>query len=245
MSARPKIRWTSSQLSRIKEAVRKFNGTITRLDNKYLGAVDLPHKVDIVEEIARIRSSVDLNRRVKQLERILVKNNPKAQEILPDGRLRYIRDELNYARRYNDKHRRELYSSIDEQDFENPWDEATARSNTNSLGRSQEGYSAKDLEELWREQYSSSSIYMDNYIAAWEEYNSSSFPGHYSVIDNIHFLERTVPEILEQLLSGMFEDEIQIEYIYPDAMSIYRNIPEKTRHTNIVSFWEDMANDFR
>ena len=47
------------------------------------------------------------------------------------------------------------------------------------------------------------------------------------------------PETLRIILDIGY-DEAQIEYIYADSKSVYKNIPMETRHRNIVDFWDEM-----
>lgn len=226
------IRWVTSQVNRLKRAVANFNRTITWLEKKYDGMVELPNRVNFNEEKANITSGTDLNRRVKQLNRILVKNNPNAQSVV-DGKLNYLKREIQYAKRYNDKKRRELRKSLyPEWDNMSKVEQATALANKNISDLIGEYTSAQDLTYLWNLQYHGRNAKVSNYIEQWEKYNGDS-----SVVNAILKIQSYDANLLDELFEGPW-DEVDIEYIYPST-TVYRGENVILRHYKIIEFWNE------
>lgn len=201
----------------------------------------LPKHTDLAKEMKRIESGNDLNRRVRQLNRILKKNNPKAQNITADGTLQYLKQETDYMRRWvkSDREAR-LYRIYPDFDSMSPAKQATAISGTDfAPAQFPHEYSAEELENLLGERYGKFTTYTENYLAAWNAYCVLGGAAENQVVSIIDKMGRFFPQRLEELMSGAYP-ETDIEYIYPEATSVYRSIPTLTRHNNIYAFWVEM-----
>lgn len=181
-----------------------------------------------------------LNQRVEQLRRILKSVRSDAWDVvtMPDGKTapKYMRREMQYARRTVNARRRALkYSLYPDFDEMTPVQKAAALSDKNMAEYEDWLSSGEDLQTLLDEEYLSDRQYMNNYIEtmrgipAWDPYSSS-------IISKIERILQ-VRGALRWIMEGRF-DEATIEYIYPS--SAYQE-PFSSRQQNVIRFWDRMV----
>ena len=226
-----RIKWNANQRRRISDAVRKYNAAVTRMEKsgKYTA---MPNKTSVAREMALIETRDELRQRERELGRILVKNNPKANdveilgaEIVPQ----YLKQEMKYALRTVNERRKRQREQLFGDDAMTAMEYATRVANKNLHPLDEENYTdGDDLDALWSEAYPRTYEYAERYKAAWSEYNGNAI----------------VPEIIDAMaedypdeLALIFEsgaDEIDINYIYKVSSD---KTPVIVRHSNVVKFW--------
>ena len=180
-----------------------------------------------------------LEQRIGQLRRIQKGVRPDAWDVvtMPDGKTapKYMRREIQYARRTVNARRRALkYSLYPDFDSMLPHQQASALSDKNMAEYGDFLTNGEDLETLLDEEYLSDRIYMNNYIAtmrgipAWDAYAES-------IIAKINAILQ-VRGALRWIMEGRF-DEASIEYIYPS--SAYQE-PFASRQRKVIDFWDEM-----
>lgn len=244
MPGRSRISWTPSQRKRLADAVRAFNGTITRLERS--GRYDiLPNRVNVADEMRLINTRDQLRTRVGQLRRILKGVRPDSQDVvtLSDGSTtpRWMRDEVRRSYRMVTRRRDELRSEIYPE-----WDKMTraqqaralADKNIAPLDVEESYYTPQGLDDLTRERYMNDYVYMDQYLDVWGQWHAAN-PGYNEVVRIIRRLVSDYPGLLHRILEED-HDEASIEYLYPEfgsrRISAYRE-PFKQRSNNVVRFW--------
>lgn len=252
------ISWTANQLSKLSKAVRSYNTAITRMAKS--GKYDsLPNYTDVESERAHIRTRQQLDTRVKQLGRILKKNNPSADKPVEVNGLtvpQYLKKEIqNTARTVNDERRK--YRETLFGDFEGMSEirKATLMANKNLADVHEEDYvTGDDFDDLLSELYPDLRDYIDKYINVWED-----FGGDEEVIEIIERFGEENPEKFKEIIEGDY-DETQIDYIYPSKGSTgprrnkhaynYANrgsanlTPQVNRYDNVVRFWKRMEEEY-
>lgn len=180
-----------------------------------------------------------LDQRVAQLRRILKSVRSDAWDVvtMPDGGTapKYLRREMQYARRTVNARRRALkYSLYPDFDDMSRVQQASALSDKNLTEYEDFLNSGEDLYTLLEEEYLSDRVYMNNYIdtmkgiPAWDAYSAE-------IIDKINRILK-VRGALRWIMEGRF-DEATIEYIYPS--SAYQE-PFTIRQRKVIEFWDEM-----
>lgn len=243
----PSITWNANQTRRLKEAVRKYNSAITRMRRSNLYD-ETPNYVDYSSEYSMIKDRNQLYQRERELSRILLKNNPKANDVIvkmvgdEEVRIpRYLDTEIKYNRRNVNRRRSELrYDLYPNWDDMSPVERATKSANKNLQDIDPDGtyYTGADLDELIKEKYTTVQSYMDTYIEILE-YEDGWSGARDEVIAIIKELQAKNPEHLLRLYELDY-DEMQFYYIIEsnqtDPTPFYR------RRNNTVAFWRRQAN---
>lgn len=239
---RGRISWSASQEKRLRDAVRAFNSTITRLEKT--GKYDvLPNRVNIETEKSRIMTRDQLYQREKELNRFLMKNKKKAQDVVEvDGvsMPSYLVTEFKNVLRSNNKKREELRNKIvpDLANKSAP-EQATYYANKNLIAKSEhveDPYDYADrLDEEVSEKYFSDVLYMDNYIAVLTENFLDIADGIIEIILKLQEKPGALREIMESP-----DMEKEINYLYPDKdLTKYQ---EKRR--NLLRYWDNVAKKY-
>lgn len=264
--------WTAERRERLAKAVGQYNATVTRLDKIYRGAVELPNYVDLAIEYTRIGNAKQFNTRIKQIERILKKNAPDAQDIIEvsPGRymLKYLKRELQYAQRKNNawssRLREELYPNWDDM---SPVEKATARasSNIDEDMRDTSDMGGDDLDDMWSAEWDKAWEYFQRYLSVWDEYHAS-YEGYAEVSRIINDFYAYKPAALVTILEGP-DPEKDISYIYPTGRELRamgkqfrktksgRSVPvfgqmspdltpAELKRRNVLKFWQRKAADY-
>ena len=219
-----------------------YNRTVNRL--RASGLYDyVPLNTSFAEEKRRLDEygggAKALNQRIAQLRRILKSVRKDAWDVvqMPDGGTapKYLRREMQYARRTVNARRRALkYSLYPDFDQMTKPQQYTLLADKNLTEYEDWLSSGEDLSTLLEEEYLSDRLYMNNYIATmeglpeWDAYRSK--------------LKAQIERILQVrgalvwIMEGKF-DEATIEYIYPS--SAYQE-PFSSRQRKVLAFWDEM-----
>ena len=246
-------RWiaTARQLLRIREEVRVFNRNVDRLARKYGTTEGLPEKITVEQVTDLINSTNDFRRlvgykgdekrRPSMLQRFRAGVRSGAQEINPEtGNVNWIDREIATNKRAISRERRKVAAKIGLDDM----DEAQAARATDQVNVAPlkgDYRTAEDLSDLVRMRSKETpTVYWENYSAAWNIYAVVPKESVNRILRRFLFEK---PDSLRIILDIGY-DEAQIEYIYVDYQSVYKNIPIETRHRNIVAFWDEMEGEY-
>lgn len=94
-------RGADKRLERLRKGVAQFNSTVSRLNSKYAGVVQVPNPLNINDEVRYIRSTKEYNQRIREIEGILKKNSKTAQDVI--ARFNPETGEVVYRIRYIDR----------------------------------------------------------------------------------------------------------------------------------------------
>lgn len=224
-----------------------FNRNVDRLARKFGSTAGLPQKIT-VEQVSGLINNVndfrrlvgykgDEKRRPSMLQRFRASVRPGAQEINPEtGNINWVDREISTNKRAINRARARVADKIGLDDM-GEQEAARAVDQVNVSGLRGDYRTPEDLSDLVKMRSKESpSSYWQNYSAAWNEY------AVVSKAEVNRILKRFIieaPETLRIILDIGY-DEAQIEYIYADSKSVYKNIPMETRHRNIVDFWGEM-----
>lgn len=233
-----KIRWLVSQQKRLKDAVRKYNAAITRMKNS--GKYDVvPNYVSYENEKKGIHTRYELYQREKELNRILLKNNSKAQDVVTVNDVtmpRYLKDEIRYSkqainrRRENLIHR--LYPDFDE--MSRP-EQGSVLANKNLNKVKGNYFTPEDLDLLKSQQYINYDYQMDIYISEWENLSDNR-----DVPRIINRFRHENPQAFYEIMER--EDmETSLDYIYPPGRSANMEAMA-SRHKKVIDYWEYWEN---
>ena len=179
----------------------------------------------------------DEKRRPSMLQRFRASVRPGAQEINPEtGNVNWVDREIATNKRAINRARARVADKIGLDDMDER-EAARAVDQVNVSGLKGDYRTPEDLSDLVKMRSKESpSSYWQNYSAAWNEYAVVAKEGVNRILKRFLLEE---PDTLREILDIGY-DEAQIEYIYPDNKSVYRSIPELTRHRNIQMFWDEM-----
>lgn len=240
-----RIRWTANQEKKLAQAVRSYNAAVTRMEKsgKYIA---VPNRTSVQREHSLIETGEELDQRVRELGRILKKNNPKADEPVDVGSEgmefivpKYLNDEIKLAARTINERRKKIRLSLFTDAAEISKATEVARlSNKNLRDINEDNYvDGDDLDVLWEEAYPKTYQYAEQYKAAWLEYN-----GDESVIEYIDWFAENEPDKLHEIFSSG-DDEVEINYIYSVEKSSDKT-PVITRHNRIIKYWEELYDEY-
>lgn len=231
--------------------MRVFNRNVDRLARKYGTTEGLPEKITVEQVTELINNANDFRRlvgykgdekrRPSMLQRFRAGVRPGAQEINPEtGNVNWIDREIATNKRAIARERRKVAVKIGLDDM----DEAQAVRATDQVNVAPlkgDYRTAEDLSDLVRMRSKESpSTYWENYSSVW---NENAVVPRESVNRILRKFLMEKPEALRTIMDIGY-DEAQIEYIYADERSVYRNIPMETRHRNITSFWDEMEGEY-
>lgn len=94
-------RGAEKRLERLRKGVAQFNSTVSRLNARYAGVVQVPNPLNINDEVRYIRSTKEYNQRIREIEGILKKNSKTAQDVV--ARFNPDTGEVVYRIRYIDR----------------------------------------------------------------------------------------------------------------------------------------------
>lgn len=239
MLGRGFIRWTQNQVSRLREAVRAFNATVTKMVNS--GKYDVvPNKVNLEKEMGRITTRDQLYQRERELRRILKKNRKDAQEVVEiDGvkMPRYLPREYKNATRSVNRQRAELRETIAPGigEMSKP-EQAYYYANRNLIDLPTVPQNPADMADMYDEfideKYFTDILYFDNYMDALKK----NFPTIADEIEQIILKLQENPRALRQVMESP-DIEKEIDYLYPDRdLTKYE---EKQR--NLMRYWEGVS----
>ena len=235
---------------RIREEVRVFNRNVDRLARKNGTYDGLPLKMtkeDIEYLIYNdndfrwlVGYKGDEKRRPSMLQRFRAGVRVGAQDINPEtGNVNWVDREIATTKRAIERKRRKVVEELGLDKIEGTRERAVREDQVNVADLKGRYTTPEDLVDLMkmrsREQPDS---YWANYTSAWEQYAEEGLDKESVLWVLRQFLEYKPHEL--RVIHDTGYDEAQIEYIYPDQTSVYRNIPEATRHANIVIFWDEM-----
>lgn len=264
--------WTAERRAAMSRAVSQFNSTITRLAKQYKGVVELPNYVNLADEFRRVGNARQFKKRVGQLNRILKKNKSDAHDIIETspGRymLKYLKRELQYAQRENNRVARQLrYELYPKWDEMSPLERATASvsSNINPDTRDAGEMGGDDLEDMWRAEWDKAWDYFQRYLEVWEQYHGE-YEGYSEVVRIINDFYAYAPDGLVTILEGP-DPEKDINYIYPTGRELKamgyefrknrrgRSVPKRgsvssdmtpmeSKRRNVLKFWQRKAAEY-
>jgi hypothetical protein len=206
---------------------------------------EVPNYVSLDEEKTRIKTRDQLYQRERELGRILLKNNPKALDVVEkvvDGETismpRYLKDEISFSKRAANRKRKELretiYPNFDDME---PMEQASALSSKNlmPIDQDDEYYSGDDLDDLVNERYFAATTYYDIYLDTMRSFNA--FDSIYDEVSEIILdIEADSPRGIAYIYESK-ADEATIEYIYLDRSADRTSIPRKV--SNVLRFWRN------
>lgn len=238
----PSISWNANQQRRLREAVRKYNAAVTRMRRSGLYD-EVPNYIDYIEQKDMIKNRNQLYQRERELGRILLKNNPKANDVITkvvEGEEfkipRYLDSEIKNNRRNVNRRRSELrYDLYPNWDEMSPVEQSSKKANKNvdDIDPEETYYTGDDLDELVKEKYMTVQTYMETYIDVLQ-YEDGWSGARDEVISIIQDMLAKNPERLLQIYEGDY-DEVQFYYIIEsnqtDPTPFYR------RRQNTVAFW--------
>lgn len=242
----PQIRWTGSQVKRLRDAVSSFNRTITNLLRRFSGTEFeevIPNKVTVNEMKSLIHDRKDLAYVEKDLTSILKKNDPTAQEIGSNGQLNWTRKaHQRQNRRENERTKKAI-----EQSYGSVWDDmtqvekATAMSNKNIREVKEDDYTTPDeLIERWSDYANTRrGRYVDNYIDVLKRVNTEG-----DFVNDLASIIEEIQEIDPEYLYNLFEypyESLSIDYIYVESTD---KTAYAKRKKTIQEFWYEQADRF-
>lgn len=231
--------------------MRVFNRNVDRLARKYGTTEGLPEKITVEQVEELIHSTNDFRRlvgykgdekrRPSMLQRFRASVRPGAQEINPEtGNVNWIDREIATNKRAISRERRKVASKIGLDDMDES-QAARATDQVNVAPLKGDYRTAEDLVDLVRmRSMETPSVYWENYSSVW---NENAVVPRESVNRILRRFLMEKPEALRTIMDIGY-DEAQIEYIYADERSVYRNIPKESRHRNISSFWDEMESEY-
>lgn len=251
MPSRRGIRWNDNQVTMLKKAVSNYNRAVTRMI-KSSDFDEVPNYVDFNKEKKRITKMGHrrfLYQRVKELGRILLKNNPKAFNPIVknvDGEVltipQYLDSEIKNSRRVVNRRREELLKTISPnfEELSRPEQGSIlAGKNLAPIDPNEEYFSGNDLDELTSEKYFSWVTYSENYMDVMD-----SMPEWSDVKARIQHIilelqdnKRALVEIFESKA-----DEATIEYLYFSYRDHSKSF--ERRKQAVIRFWEDKARQY-
>lgn len=239
---------------RIRDEVRTFNRNVDRLARKYGSYDGLPLKVSVEGIESLIYNNNDFRRlvgykgdekrRPSMLQRFREGSRPGAQQINPEtGNVNWVDREILTNKRSIERKRRKVVEELGLDEIEDTRERAVREDQVNVAEFKGYYSTPEDLADLMKmrskEQPDS---YWGNYTGAWEQYAEDG-PDKTDVLIILRmFLEHKPHEL--RVIHDTGYDEAQIEYIYPEKTSVYKHIPEETRHRNIVVFWKEMHDKY-
>ena len=237
MARRSPIRWTANQEARLRKAVSSYNAAVTRMEKsgKYTA---VPNRTTVAREKSLIETADELRQREKELGRILLKNNPKANDVVDmssDGTFlvpQYLDNEIKLAARsINGRRKQQRLALFTDAAEMSKQTEYMRYANKNLRDIDEDNYlDGDDLDDLWEEKYPKTYAYAERYKEAWSEYN-----GDPSVTDIIDWFAENEPDELA-LIFESGDDEVDINYIYVVSSD---KTPAVVRHNNIMRYWND------
>ena len=237
--ARNPITWTAGQRKALSTAVRKYNAAVTRMQKSNKFTV-LPNKTSVDREMGLIETRDELRQRVKELESILISNNPNANDIAFIGQEvapKYLANEMKLAlKTINErraKQRRQLFSDDAMEAFE--YARKVANKNLHQL-HEQNYVNGDDFDDLLEEKYPNTFKYAETYKQVWIQYN-----GDATIPDIIDWFAMHEPDELA-LIFESGADEVDVHYIYPMSAD---KTPVIIRHNNILRFWNAQYRKFK
>lgn len=213
---------------------------------------EVPNYIDFEKEKARITKLGNrrfLYQRVKELGRILLKNNPKSFNVIirnVDGDEitipQYLDSEIKNSRRVVNRRREELLKTISPNFDELSQPEKgsiLADKNLAPIDPNEEYFSGNDLEELTSEKYFGWITYAESYMDALDSMTewSDVKARIQHIILELQDNRRALVEVFESKA-----DEATIEYLYVSYKDHAKSFDR--RKQAVVRFWEDVASRY-